>query len=72
MSKLTLKSFRELTKDLPEDTPIYYHAYYKGCCLSAYVSEELWIFPKDGKLPKAVVINPGEDYDSRRPKKEGD
>lgn len=67
MPKLTLKRFRELTAHLPEDAPIYYHAYYKGCGLQSYVEEDLWIFPK-GEPPVAVVINPGDDYDPRRPK----
>ena len=71
--KLTLKTFRELTARLPEDTPIMYHAYYKGCCLTTYTDDDLWIFPKGATSMdevKAVVLNPGEDYDGRRPKKE--
>lgn len=67
MAKLTLKTFRELTAHLPEDMPIYYHAYDKGCCLGGYVTEDLWLFPKGDAVPRAVVINPGEDYDHRRP-----
>lgn len=69
MSKLTLKLFKELTKDLPENTPIYYHAYYKGCCLNSYVTEDMWFFPHDKELKTAIVLNPGEEYDGRRPKK---
>lgn len=67
MAKLTLKIFRELTANLSEDTPIYYHAYSKGCCLGSYVSEDLWLFPKDDPKIRGVVINPGDDYDGRRP-----
>ncbi len=66
-AKLTLKRFRELTAHLPEEAPIYFHAYEKGCCLSNYTESDLWIFPKEG-APRAVVINPGEDYDARKPK----
>ena len=58
-----------MTKDLPEDTPIGYHAYYKGCCLYHYPVENVWLFPKDKqdspKEIKMVVMNPGEDYDDR-------
>lgn len=64
---LTLKKFRELTKHLPEDTCLAHHSYYKGCSLTPYLLEEFWIFPKDPKFSnhKAVVINPGEEYDYR-------
>jgi len=67
MDKLTLKTFRELTAHLPEDTPIYYHAYDKGCCLGAYDARLLWLFPKGDAVTTGVVINPGEDYDPRNP-----
>ena len=67
MTKLTLKMFKELTAHLPEDTPIYYHAYDKGCCLGGYVAEDLWLFPKGDAQTRGVVINPGEGYDPRRP-----
>jgi len=60
---MTLKEFREFTKDLPEDSGICYHAYYKGCCLSTFELKRAWIFDKDGY--PAVVINPGTDYDGR-------
>ena len=65
--RLTLKKFRALTKHLPENTMIMHHGYYKGCCLTPYLVEEFWIFPKNPKFSKtkAVVINPGEDYDHR-------
>lgn len=67
MTNLTLKVFRQLTADLPEDTPIFYHAYYKGCCLYAYAEEDLWLYPKGGRSVLGVVMNPGPDYDDRRP-----
>ncbi len=63
-SKMTLKEFRELTKDLPEDSRIYYHSYYKGLGLRSYEIEDSWIYQN-----KNVVINPGEYYDPRKPKK---
>ena len=69
MSKLTLKRFRELTAGLPEDTPIYYHAYYKGCCLNSYVESDFWLYPKGDGPKEGIVLNPGEDYDDRRPAK---
>jgi hypothetical protein len=67
MTELTLKTFRELTANLHEDTPIYYHAYDKGCCLGSYSAEDLWLFPKGGTETRGVVINPGACYDHRRP-----
>lgn len=66
--KLTLGQFRELTKNLSDEIPIYYHAYDKGCCLNSYAESDIWFFPK-GQPTKAIVINPGEDYDSRKPTK---
>jgi hypothetical protein len=64
MTPLTLKRFRELTSHLPEDSLIMYHSYDKGCSLSPYSEEELWVF--EGRI---AVINPGERYDGRKPKK---
>ena len=69
MTQLTLKRFRELTAHLPEETPLNYHAYDKGCCLSSYIVEDLWLFPKGEEKTRGIVINPGEDYDGRRPAK---
>ena len=63
---MTLKEFREFTKDLPEDTGIAYHAYYKGCCLSPYVLEHAWIY--NDAFKQIVVINPESDYDDRESK----
>jgi hypothetical protein len=67
MAKLTIRAFRELTSHLPDETPLYYHAYDKGCCLGSYSADDLWLFPKGEALVRGVVINPGEDYDGRRP-----
>ena len=67
-AKLTLGQFKELTKHLPDNTPIYYHAYDKGCCLNSYILDDLWFYPKD-KPAIGIVINPGEDYDCRASRK---
>jgi len=63
---MTLGEFRQATRDLPDETLLCYHGYYKGCCLKGYRLEDTWTFPKDG-APKAFVINPGTDYDPRKP-----
>lgn len=71
---LTLKKFREMTKDLPEDTPIYYHAYYKGLCLNTYRPDDIWFFPKGAQQNadiRGVVLNPGDDHDPRSARKTG-
>ncbi len=60
MSVLNLGKFRELTKDLPDDTPIMFNNYYKGNGFVAYLYENAWIFPKKGTA-KAVVINRKDD-----------
>ena len=62
---LTLGAFREMTANLPESTPIGYHAYDKGCCISFYETDAVWMFPV-GKPTEAIIINPGADYDGRR------
>jgi hypothetical protein len=62
---MTIKQFREATKALPDTAQICYHGYDKGCCLLPYDKSELWIF--EGQ---AVVINPGNDYDPRKPNRE--
>jgi len=64
---MTLGEFRQATKDLPDEVLLSYHSYVKGCSLSSYRLEDAWTFPVDGP-PKAFVINPGENYDPRRPK----
>lgn len=66
--KLTIGEFRKMTAELPEETIITYHAYYKGCCLRQYSTEDVWMFPKGQTPTTAIVINPGDDYDPRRPK----
>lgn len=65
MSNLTLGKFRELTASLPDDVQMSYHGYYKGCCLSAYRTEYLWLYPKTESSKRAVVLNPASDYDHR-------
>jgi hypothetical protein len=64
-TKLTLGEFRKATAHLPDEVGISYHAYYKGCCLSGYLAQDIWMFPKDGTPVRSVVINPGDDYDHR-------
>lgn len=63
---MTLADFRRLTAHLPGETGLYYHAYYKGCRLSQYLEKDLWLYPH-GESAKGVVLNPGPDYDDRRP-----
>ena len=62
---MTLKQFRELTKDMPEDREIMYHSYNEGCSITPYDIEGVWIKEDDN----ALVMNPGEDYDDRTPEK---
>ena len=65
MTNLTLGEFRKLTAGLPYETPIAYHSYYKGRCLSSHTTEDVWLFPKDEAVKRAIVINPGPYYDAR-------
>ena len=58
---MTLKEFREFTKDMPEDRQIMYESYYKGCSITPYDISEIWIKEDDN----ALVMNPGDDYDER-------
>jgi len=62
---MNLGEFREWTKDMPDDTLIGYHAYYKGCALGVFKKHNCWIYDKNGD--KVVVMNPDIDYDSRKP-----
>lgn len=66
---LTLGELRALTRDLPDDTRLYYHAYYKGCCLSNYQTDDVWLYPKDGAPIKGIVLNPADDWDGRAARK---
>ena len=59
---MTLKEFHKATRHLSDTAEICYHAYDKGCCLTTYSQDDWWIF--DGKV---VVLNPGPNYDPRRP-----
>jgi hypothetical protein len=67
--KLSLGEFRKLTDGMPDETPITYNAYDKGCCLSNYTTSDVWLFPKDKQPKKAIVINPATDYDYRQSRK---
>jgi len=63
---MTLGEFREWTKNLPDTAIVGYHAYYKGCAIGTFDKEaDCWIYDKNGDV--AVVLNPGTDYDDRRP-----
>ena len=69
MKALTLKDFREITKDLPEDTQLMYNGYYKGLRLSGYAYNDLRISNIcDGTQ---IVINPANDFDDRHVRKIG-
>jgi hypothetical protein len=67
---MNLGEFRELTRDLPDSAEIFYHAYYKGCCLATFSPENVWLYPKSQETKTGVVMNPGENYDGRKPKPE--
>ena len=60
---MTLGEFRQMTKDLPDSTPIMYHAYDNGCCHALY--SHGWNYVDNEN--KCVVLNPGDDFDDRRP-----
>ena len=62
---MTIKKLKSLIKDLPDDALVCYHAYDKGLCLSAYRIERVWTYPKGETDKKALVLNPGKDYDCR-------
>ena len=64
---MTIKQLKDAIKDLPDGALVCYHGHDKGCCLSGYSLEDTWVFPKDGSPAKAFVMNPGEDYDGRKP-----
>lgn len=65
---MTIQQFIDFTKDLPRETLVVYHSYDKGCSLTPYDLEESWS-NKDIGDNGVFVINPGEDYDGRKPKK---
>lgn len=75
--KLTIGKLRELIKDMPDEALVEYHSWEEicGCCLGNYTMEDVWKHPVDGILKPghvpALVLNPGYDYDSRRPQPEG-
>ena len=46
-----------------------YHSYHKGCGISSFNRESgCWLYDRDGIV--AVVMNPGDDYDSREMNKQ--
>ena len=64
---LTLSHFREMTKDLPGDTPLCYFAYDHGCCLGVFSERNFLLCETQGKSErkKVIVLNPGSGYDGR-------
>lgn len=71
MEKLTLKRFRELTAHVPEDAPITFHGYDKGCGIHVYRPDDIWFYPKEAETPSHVVLNPGDTYDGRSARRGG-
>jgi hypothetical protein len=63
---MTLGEFRAITKDMSDDSIIYYHSYYKGCSWTPYSSGWNYVNPERN----AILMNPGDDYDGRRTLKE--
>ena len=66
--KLTVKQLKNLIRELDDEALVCYHAHDGGCCLKSYDSEDVWLFPKGDPKTTAFVMNPGVDYDGRRPK----
>lgn len=65
---MTVADMKALIKDLPDEAYISFHSYDKGCGLNSYDMNDVWVFPKEpGAEPKALVMNPGDYYDPRRP-----
>jgi len=65
---MTLGDFRNWTKDLPDSAIMAYQAYDEGCAISTFDMSEAWIYRNEiDKNDIAIVMNPGEDYDERRP-----
>lgn len=63
--KLTLKKFKEIIKDLPDDLVLTYHNWDEGNGLNSYRISDLWLYPKDSVNKTHLVLNPGNDWDSR-------
>lgn len=64
---MKLGDFRDRTKDLPDTADIGYHSCNDtGCGLSPFDPQDFWIFD-GGQHVQFVALNPGEDYDDRRP-----
>lgn len=61
---LTLKEFREHTKNLPDNTLLCYPVYDKGCTVGCYQLDALksHIHPPLGVF---LTLRPGNDYDGR-------
>ena len=60
---MTLKQFKDMVADLPDDTLIVYHSYYKGCGYTPYSHGLNYTGVVNGE--KKIILNPGDDYDER-------
>jgi hypothetical protein len=63
---MTLGQFRKWTRELPDSATVGYHAYDKGLSLGTFDAANCWLYRRRGDI--VVVMNPGDDYDERRPK----
>ena len=61
---MTLDDFRKITADMPGTTLVGYPAWDKGCSLSGYDKDAIWLFNR-GPGPCVLVLTPGMDYDPR-------
>ena len=67
---MTIKELKEQIEYLPDNCILAYHGWNKGFCLSEYESRDCWTYPKNTdniEDIKAFVLNPGENYDGRKP-----
>lgn len=67
--KLTLGRFKEIINNLPDDLILTYHNWDKGSGLNSYRTSDLWFYPKDSDRKTHLVLNPGNDWDSRGSRK---
>ena len=69
---MKISELRKMIKDLPDDWDVMYHASDHGCCHAHYPSDWNYIGPYGwcyiDNEHKAIVMNPGDDYDGRKPK----
>lgn len=66
---MNLGDFRKLTAELSDDVELMYPSLDHGCTLTNYKPEGVWVHRDPGPLGMdAIVLQPGDDYDGRRPK----